>query len=435
MIGVVADDITGANDIGIMFAKSNYNVDVYSSIQSEDIQLKGTDVIIFDTNSRFDEAKTAYQKVFQATKELQKRGITQFFNKTCSVFRGNIGAEFDAMLDALEEDFAIVVLGFPKNGRTTIHGMHYVYGQLLEDSAFRHDPVHPMSSSNLVDILKSQTKRKVTNIKEGIIKQGSEILRETIYSLKKDYQYVIIDVTDQADLQTIAHAVHDFTILAGSSALAEELPTVIGKKPVQEIPKRIPEYHLEKGLFCAAGSLTPQTIEQIEYMKEQGASVFELESLSLLDKQQFKNTRKQLINEMAANMNQGKNVIFHSTNHPVMVRETKQKAFQQGLNNREISQLVSSTLAEITEAVLQLTGQKRFVIAGGDTSAAVCHRLKINGMRVWKEIQPGLPSCISLINDPMLFVLKSGSFGNQDFIKQAFHHLKEQLLEPGGVVR
>ncbi|MGM7723026.1 four-carbon acid sugar kinase family protein [Metabacillus sp. Hm71] len=435
MIGVVADDITGANDIGIMFAKSNYTVDVYSSIQSEDKQLNGTDVLILDTNSRFDEAKTAYQKVFQATKELHKRGVTQFFNKTCSVFRGNIGAEFDAMLDALDEDFAIVVLGFPKNGRKTIQGIHYVHGQPLEDSEFRHDPVHPMTCSILVDILKSQTNRKVTNIKEGIIKQGSEILRETIYALKKDYQYVIMDVTDQADLQTIANTVYDFKILAGSSALAEELPAVIGKKPEQTLPKNVPEYHQGKGIFCAAGSLMPQTFEQIEYMRARGASVFELDSLCLLDKERFTSSKTQLLNVMVTEINQGKNVILHSTNDPLKVKETKQKAFQQGISNREISQLVSSTLAEMTKAVLQQTGQKRFVIAGGDTSAAVCHRLNISGMRVWKEIQPGLPSCISLKNDPMLFVLKSGSFGHRDFIKQAFLHLKEQLLEPGGVVR
>src|SRR5699024_7786562 len=113
---------------------------------------------------RLDDGKTAYHKVFHATKDIQTAGALQFFNKTCSVFRGNIGAEFDAMLDALDEEFAVVVLGFPGNGRQTIDGIHYVHGEKLEESQFKSDPVHPMKESNLVDILQSQTKRKVGSI-------------------------------------------------------------------------------------------------------------------------------------------------------------------------------------------------------------------------------------------------------------------------------
>ncbi len=60
--------------------------------------------------------------------------------------------------------FAPVVLGFPDNGRTTLDGIHYVYGEKLEDSQFRNDPVNPMRESNLVKILAVQTRRPVTNV-------------------------------------------------------------------------------------------------------------------------------------------------------------------------------------------------------------------------------------------------------------------------------
>jgi uncharacterized protein YgbK (DUF1537 family) len=46
-------------------------------------------------------------------------------------------------------------------------------------------------------------------------------------------------------------------------------------------------------------------------------------------------------------------------------------------------------------------------------------------MRVWKEIQPGLPSCLSLNEPPRMLVLKSGSFGKPDFFERALEHLKE----------
>jgi len=55
----------------------------------------------------------------------------------------------------------------------------------------------------------------------------------------------------------------------------------------------------------------------------------------------------------------------------------------------------------------------------------VCARLGVDAVRVWREIQPGLPSCISLGSPPLLLVLKSGSFGTSDFLEQAVAHLKE----------
>ena len=76
------------------------------------------------------------------------------------------------MLDALNEDFAGVVVGFPKNGRQTIDGIHYVRGVKLEESEFRNDPVHPMDRSSLVELLASQTKQRVGLVRYTVVGQG-----------------------------------------------------------------------------------------------------------------------------------------------------------------------------------------------------------------------------------------------------------------------
>ncbi|HET6822854.1 MAG TPA: four-carbon acid sugar kinase family protein, partial [Anaerolineales bacterium] len=232
-MGVVADDVTGSNDIGIMFAKSDYLTHIYSFEDASSFavsmeNLSAPDILILDTNSRLDPPDVAYNKVFAATRMLQQAGCRQFHNKTCSVFRGNIGAEFDAMLDALGLDFAVVVLGFPKNGRTTVDGIHYVHGKKLEDSEFRRDPIHPMQRSDLVGILQSQTKRKVALLAHDVVDRGAEALRDEIQRMRTQCQYLILDVTDQSALATIARAVHDEPVLCGSSAIAEELPAVWG---------------------------------------------------------------------------------------------------------------------------------------------------------------------------------------------------------------
>lgn len=51
-------------------------------------------------------------------------------------------------------------------------------------------------------------------------------------------------------------------------------------------------------------------------------------------------------------------------------------------------------------------------------------KLGIEGNYVLKEIEPGLPSGLS-IGKEMLIVLKSGSFGKADFLVKAIDHLKD----------
>jgi uncharacterized protein YgbK (DUF1537 family) len=428
-MGVVADDITGSNDIGIMFAKSDYLTHVYSfkdhasAYTAPKNDLDAPDILILDTNSRLDPPQVAYRKVFAATRQLQQAGCRQFHNKTCSVFRGNIGAEFDAMLDALGLEFAVVVLGFPKNGRTTVDGIHYVHGKKLEDSEFRRDPIHPMLRSDLVGILQSQTKRKVELLTHAVIDRGAEELRTEIEHMRTQCQYLILDVPDQSALATIAQAIHDEPVLCGSSAIAEELPAVWGPSRADSKPLNLPP-PAGIGIPVVAGSLMPQTAAQIEHLRQKGSPRFVLNTAQLFDPAE----REAEIVGLSAVISHGLrigNIIFHSPNDCQALETANQVGQAHSVSKTEVSRLVSEALAEVTARVLKAAGQNRLVVAGGETSAAVCDRLEVSGMRVWKEIQPGLPSCVSLNDPPRMLVLKSGSFGKPDFFERALEHLRE----------
>ena len=429
-MGVVADDVTGSNDIGIMFAKSGYLTHVYSF--KEDSNSPGAsgndhgeaDIVILDTNSRLDPPEVAYRKVFAATRALQQAGCRQFHNKTCSVFRGNIGAEFDAMLDALGLEFAIVVLGFPKNGRTTVDGIHFVHGKRLEDSEFRLDPIHPMRRSDLVGILASQTKRKVGLLSHEVVERGSEALRDEIQRMRTQCQYLILDVTSQGALAAIARAVHDEPVLCGSSAIAEELPAVWGSPREQAKSPELPQVD-GVGILITAGSLMPQTAAQIEHLKQKGVPSFVLDTSRLFDPAEREAEMLRLSESISANLRIGTDTVVHSPNDSQAVEHTNRAGMAHSVSKRDISRWVSEALAEVTARVLEATGQNRLVVAGGETSAAVCARLGIDGMRVWKEIQPGLPSCVSLEDSPRMLVLKSGSFGKPDFFERALEHLRK----------
>jgi uncharacterized protein YgbK (DUF1537 family) len=90
MIGVVADDTTGANDIGLMFNNNHYAVKVVTFDEEEQPSADQADVLVIDTDSRLDHLELSYDKVFKATRQLQQLGCKTYFNKTCSVFRGNL---------------------------------------------------------------------------------------------------------------------------------------------------------------------------------------------------------------------------------------------------------------------------------------------------------------------------------------------------------
>ena len=429
-MGVVADDVTGSNDIGIMFAKSDYLTHIYSfngdassfAVSKED--LSAPDIVILDTNSRLDLPEVAYKKVFAATRELHQAGCRQFHNKTCSVFRGNVGAEFDAMLDALGLGFAVVVLGFPKNGRTTMDGIHYVHGKKLEDSEFRRDPIHPMQRSDLMGILQSQTKRKVALITHEVVEQGVQEVRNEIHRMRMQCQYLILDVTDQTALATVAQAVHDEPVLCGSSAIAEELTVVWDPPRTRHQRQDLPPL-TEMGILVVAGSLMPQTAAQIEHLEQNGVPNFVLDTSQLFDRRQREDHIASLSAEISTILRIGNHVIFRSPSDSHALDNSKHLGVTHSVSKTEISRRVSEALAEVTARILESTGQNRLVVAGGETSAAVCASLGINGMRVWKEIQPGLPSCVSLKDPPKMLVLKSGSFGKPDFFERALEHLKE----------
>ena len=63
---------------------------------------------------------------------------------------------------------------------------------------------------------------------------------------------------------------------------------------------------------------------------------------------------------------------------------------------------------------------RRLVVAGGETSGAVVQALGIKGLRIGRQIDPGVPWTISLGEPAIALALKSGNFGAEDFFLRAF---------------
>ncbi len=147
MIGVIADDLTGAADVGAMFTAAGYSTKTVLLEAAARVPLDDTDVVVIDTETRHAHSSDAYRDVRQAVRLL--RGAPFVYKKIDSAFRGRVGPEIDAVLDELGLGFAPIVPAFPAYGRTTPAGRHYIDGQPLDQTEMASDPPCPMTDSLL----------------------------------------------------------------------------------------------------------------------------------------------------------------------------------------------------------------------------------------------------------------------------------------------
>ena len=157
---IVADDFTGACDTGVQFSKNHLKTIVITSTDYIRESLEKCDVLVMNTESRFDNPETAYKKAYETGKIVFPQELKYFYKKVDSTMRGNIGAEISGLMDALEIRHTFLIPALPKYGRTTINGKVFVNGVLLEETEFGSDPKNPVKESFIPKIISRQTDKK-----------------------------------------------------------------------------------------------------------------------------------------------------------------------------------------------------------------------------------------------------------------------------------
>lgn len=429
-VGVVADDITGAGDIGGLFALNGNAVRVVSlpadrrSLHDRLTDVR-TDVLVIDTDSRFDAPEEARAKVRSATEFLEDWGATEFYKKTCSVFRGNVGAEIESMLVTLDAPFTVAVAAFPRNGRVTLGGIHHVHGRPLAASEFARDPVHPRTESNLVIDLAQQTKLRVELVAIDVVRSAGLAARLTALRAS-GCNIALCDCETQDDLAAIARAAADHEVYAGSSALAEELARV-WPPPDPYDPLAGITFDADGGVLVIAGSVMPQTAAQVAALAAAGVSVDTLDSAALLADAEA--VAGAAAARAATELTAGRHAVVRADATPEAVAAARALGAARGLGDVEVSRAVSSTLARAAELALAAAPAAGLVVLGGDTSAAVCARLGIDETVIVEEIQAGLPLSLAPARRLMV-VLKSGSFGSPDFVLRAIDRVLTRAGRP-----
>jgi uncharacterized protein YgbK (DUF1537 family) len=107
---------------------------------------------------------------------------------------------------------------------------------------------------------------------------------------------------------------------------------------------------------------------------------------------------------------------------PVLVSATAEpeevRRVQAELGADKAGALVEDAMAAIARGLVA-AGVRRLIVAGGETSGAVVGALRVPGLRIGPEIDPGVPWTASLGDPELLLALKSGNFGTPDFFTKA----------------
>lgn len=417
----IADDFTGASDQAGMLARAGASSLLIFS-ERYPVDPADWDAITYATRLRsipVPEARRLARRLFKRAQSLQPRMIQY---KYCSTFdstpEGNIGPILDVALGLFKLPGAIVVPALPVNGRTTYQGHHFVHGLPLDESPMRHHPLNPMTDSSLLRWLQQQTPRPVALIPYEIVQRGPKAIRrqlEALWSAKQPY--VVIDCLDQRHVRAIARAVSDLPFISGSSALAMELPTIWSSltgaaelQPAQVTPIFAATHpaSLPPHLLALSGSCAAQTLRQLDHA----------DSFTLL-----RPDLTPLLTASPARVAQSfwpRVAAAFAANNRVLVATSQPAAERLACPDaREFGLRIEHFLGALARLAVRRGGLRHLLVAGGETSGAVCQALGLGAVEILRELAPGVPLCRALPDRDLIIALKGGNFGADDFFNTA----------------
>ncbi len=418
ILGIIADDFTGATDVASMLVRAGMRTVQVIGVPAG--PAPDADAIVVALKTRTVPAVDAVAESLAALRWLQAAGMRQCYFKYCSTFdstpAGNIGPVTDALMDALGTEFTIACPAFPENGRTIFRGHLFVGDELLSDSGMRHHPLTPMLDADLVRVLQAQTARRVGLLRFDTIAQGADAVRTRMTALRRESVAIAIaDATTNDDLRTLSAACADLPLLTAGSGLALGLPAIYAERgwltPNVHAGELDP---VRGGSAVLSGSCSLATNAQVQRWREACRPAIAIDPRAL--------ARGEPVAEgaiaWARSQTPGEAVLVYAT-----AAAQELQAVQSELGAMHAGALVEACLAQIARGLVA-HGVRRLLIAGGETSGAAVQALGVTQLRIGALICPGVPwtqADNSFAGERLHLALKSGNFGGPDFFIEALH--------------
>ncbi|WNC07949.1 3-oxo-tetronate kinase [Pseudomonas coleopterorum] len=413
LLGCIADDFTGATDLANILVRGGMRTVQSIGVPDSDLaEFAEADAIVIALKSRTTPAASAVAESLQALAWLRERGCQQFFFKYCSTFdstaEGNIGLVTEALLDALGSDFTIACPAFPETGRTLFRGHLFVQDSLLSECGMQHHPLTPMKDANLVRVLDEQTTGAVGLLRYDVVGQGASAVVKRMDELRAEgVSVAIADAVSDEDLQALGRACANLALITGGSGVAQGLPENFRRQGLLRTGDAAAMPIIEGRAVVLAGSTSKATNGQVAAWLEADRPAFRIDPLAIA-------RGEPVVAQAVAFADRDETVLIYATSSPEQVA-----AVQRELGVEQAGAMIEEALGQVA-AQLQDKGWRRFVIAGGETSGAVVQALQVKGLRIGRQIDPGVPATVAFGGTTALaLTLKSGNFGSVDFFAKA----------------
>jgi uncharacterized protein YgbK (DUF1537 family) len=382
-IVMIADDLSGAADCAVSCAVQG----LHTVLQLSETPHAGdsAQVIAIDAATRSMAADRAAATVERIVAKYEDAPSRVLFKKLDSLLRGHIGPELAAMRCGRTPAVIVMAPALPAQGRTTIDGCQCLNGQRLENA----DAPKMLEAAGLTS----------AQISLALVRAGSQQLATNMAELARQHDALVCDAETDADLQAVAAAIAalpragwDGSIIwAGSSGLARHIPAALGIAGASD-PVETPRFR--GPILLLIGSRAALAHEQAD---EAGRS--------------SGMTRVRHGAALGKALDSGSDVMA--------VIDSSDEAAENPRLCSDLASWVSPHMDKVGAIIL----------TGGETARAILTTSDITGLRLLREVEPGVPLAVSAGARQIPVITKSGSFGNRTTLAHCVQVLRGLKLE------
>ncbi len=383
MIGVIADDLSGAAELGAVGLRHGLRAE---SVVAGHCR-PGADLICVDTDSRACTAAEAAARARAAARELADAGAQWIYKKVDSVLRGQIVAEVGGVMAELNLPRALLVPANPSLGRVIRDGKYYVGGKLLHETEFARDPHYPRTSSVLVELLRGAEVR--------VCRPGDPLPETGI---------AVGEAASADDLRAWAMRADANTLRAGAAEFFGALLAAAKSRATKTLRAgEAPADPPANGELFVCGSTSESSRKFVEEAQRNGAAVFSLPE-NLGAGGYFARIEFDALSRRAVTaLREQRRVILHIA--PPLVREPV------------VAKSLAVHLVNLAGRVLENSEVGRVYAEGGETAAALVRRMGWGRLTVLRELAPGVVTVGVEGKANLRFTLKPGTYAWPEMLR------------------
>ena len=429
LVGIIADDLTGANDTALQFHIRGANTKILLDSECTPKVKAGTEVWALSSESRNGSAKEAIARVEKAVRTFTDNfSFDYYYKKIDSTLRGHIAPETLTMINILGYDAAIIIPAFPQEGRITVGGYHLLKGTPIGRTEIARDPLSPITESHIPTLLQSQLDESerciVGTIDLRTVMNGAgPVLIRINELIKAGKKLIVADASSITDIEQIALAISKCEkkllpagTAAGAQVLAKYWLAGIEKEGVNVSTGKLPKLIISG----TANQITASQIQKLEQSDDyDNVNFIPLDTKTILEG--IKNgVSEELIDRIITNLTGNVIVCVHTSNLIANFDGFSDDSFNAELTKEKLSGMITDYLAELTKKIIERI-DVILITLGGETSYKCCKAINSNELKLVDEVASAISIC-SDINQKWI-ITKSGNLGNTNTLIEILNYL------------